>query len=384
MVRMKFVLIASAIIFQASSALYSQTDSTEKLPIRFFGSSTCGECLEIKEAILKPLSKKYPDRLKLEIYDIEDKASYQLLLKLEKEYGVKQSSPQELFLPDTFLTGYQSIIDHGESLIISSMSRRIKLPSNPLEVDTAAYTKALRERFEQFTFLGITAAGMVDGVNPCAIATMIFLISFLATQKRKRSEILTIGLSFTAAVYLTYLLLGIGAFKAIVMLDQYRWVSLLIRWSAVAAAAVIGIISFWDAFAYRRSGSADDIKLQLPKTVKLQIHKVISGNLKESQLIWGAVITGFLVTLLEAVCTGQVYLPTIVLMTRAKGLRITGWLYLLYYNFLFVLPLLIVMIMAYFGLTWNRLAKTTQTHLALLKILLGVVMIGLALFLALA
>ncbi len=36
-----------------------------------------------------------------------------------------------------------------------------------------------------------------------------------------------------------------------------------------------------------------------------------------------AAVTGFLVTLLEAVCTGQVYLPTIILMTRAEGLRLT-------------------------------------------------------------
>jgi hypothetical protein len=42
------------------------------------------------------------------------------------------------------------------------------------------------------------------------------------------------------------------------------------------------------------------------------------------------------------------------------------------------------MIAAYFGLTWHTMAKTTQNHLFLLKILLGCVMVGLALFLALA
>ncbi len=122
----------------------------------------------------------------------------------------------------------------------------------------------------------------------------------------------------------------------------------------------------------------------MPRSVKLRVHRLISGNLKGRHLVVGAIVTGFLVTLFEAVCTGQVYLPTIILMTRSTGLRLTGWLYLIFYNFLFVLPLLIVMILAYFGMTWNSLARTTQHHLFFLKVLLGSVMVGLALFLALA
>jgi len=213
---------------------------------------------------------------------------------------------------------------------------------------------------------------------------MIFLISFLATQKRKRSEVLAIGLSFTFAVFATYLLLGIGAFKMLSFLSTYRWVSHAVRWSAVALAGGVGLYSFRDAFVYRKTGKAGDIKLQLPKVVKLRIHKVISGRLSTGGLVTGALVTGFLVTLLEAVCTGQVYLPTIILMTRHEGLKLTGWLYLILYNVLFVLPLLIVMVLAFFGLRWDKLAKTTQKNLTLIKVLFGVVLIGLAAFLALA
>ena len=125
-----------------------------------------------------------------------------------------------------------------------------------------------------------------------------------------------------------------------------------------------------------------DITLQLPKSVKLMIHKVISSQLTQSSLFFGAITTGFLVTLLEAVCTGQVYLPTIVLMTKESGLKFTGWIYLILYNILFVLPLLIIMILAYFGLTWDRLAKATQANLSMLKILLGTVLLFLAIFLS--
>jgi cytochrome c biogenesis protein CcdA len=78
------------------------------------------------------------------------------------------------------------------------------------------------------------------------------------------------------------------------------------------------------------------------------------------------------------------YLPTIILMTRAVGLRLTGWLYLLFYNFLFVLPLLVIMILAYYGLRWDELSRATQKHLPLLKTIMGIVLAGLAVFLAVA
>ena len=93
------------------------------------------------------------------------------------------------------------------------------------------------------------------------------------------------------------------------MLQEYHLISGLIRWSAVAFAGVIGVLSFRDAFMYKKTGKAEDITLQLPKALKKQIHGIIRSNISGTRFAGGAAIAGFLVTLLEAVCTGQVYLP---------------------------------------------------------------------------
>lgn len=356
----------------------------DKLVVHFFGSRTCRECLEIKEEILLPLAEEYPHRLSLRIHYLDDKESFQLLDRLEKRFGITESSPQELFLPNAYLLGASAIMESGEEIIREHLNHPEQWKSPESELETGDFDVVLKRRSQHFTFLGILVAGLVDGVNPCAIATMIFLISFLAAQHRKRSEIITIGLVYTAAVYLTYLLIGLGAFKALTLLHQYSLLSSVIRWSAVALAAVVGLLSFRDAWIYHRSGRTEDISLQLPKAIKLRLHRLISVHLRGRHLITGALVTGFLVTLLEAVCTGQVYLPTILLMTRSTGLRLRGWIYLLFYNFLFVLPLLIVMFLAYGGLTWDKLARVTRSHLVLLKVLLGVVMVGLAVFLVFA
>jgi cytochrome c biogenesis protein CcdA len=71
-------------------------------------------------------------------------------------------------------------------------------------------------------------------------------------------------------------------------------------------------------------------------------------------------------------------------MTRTEGLRFAGWLYLIFYNFLFVMPLLVIMVLAYYGLRWDELSRFTQRRLPLLKIIMGTVLLGLALFLAFA
>jgi hypothetical protein len=231
---------------------------------------------------------------------------------------------------------------------------------------------------------GTLAAGLADGINPCAIATMIFLISFLATRKRSRKQILVVGVAYTATVFLTYLSMGLGLKNVLEHIKGYYGFSLAIKWGAFALASCVAILSFKDAIVFKKTKKTENISLQLPKSVKLLIHKIISGNLNGTSLLIGAILTGFLVTLLEAICTGQMYVPYIVAMTQRESLRLTGYLYLIFYNFLFVVPLLIVMILAYYGMKWNDLAKKTQKNMVLLKVILGSVMTGLAIYLGFA
>ena len=377
------MLISAFVLFCPYASIAAQSS---RLPLIFFGSPTCGECLEIKQTILFPAQKANPDKIDLRIYNVDSDSGFNYLVETEKKYGVKTTASIELFFPDTFLTGEKDIHAHAGKMINYYLAHPEKwaLTTHEPPGTHGDLSANINEKFSNFSFISIFMAGLIDGINPCAIATMIFLVSFLATKKRSRKEILAVGLSFTASVFITYLLLGIGAFRIVTALDQYRLLSKGIRWTAVGFAGIVGLLSFADALRYGRSRKTSDITLQLPKAVKLRIHKVISGNLSGSQLVTGAIVTGFLVTLLEAVCTGQVYLPTIVLMTKQQGFRFTGWLYLVFYNILFVMPLLIVMVLAYFGMKWDRLAKATQKNLVAIKILFGVALIGLAAFLAIA
>jgi hypothetical protein len=384
--RMIFTGLACILLF--NSAAFSQTDrsSGKFLRLVFFGSSTCGECMEIKETLLKPLEKQNESTLKIEYRDIEVQKDLALLTAMEKGYGVKNPSPQELYFPDTVVIGYDDIMKKGRQLIETYLSRPEKWhyahAYGDSTIDTLSAADMIKDRMKTWSFIGLFAIGFVDGINPCAIASMIFLISFLGTQKRKRSDVLKIGLAFTGTTFITYFMLGLGAFRILSLMDKFYWFSVAIRVIAVGLALWVALLSIWDAIHYYRTKDTNEMKVQLPKGIKLLIHSVIRGNLSSNKIVVGAIITGFLVTLFEGACTFKIYLPTIMAMTHTFGFRLVGWLLLVVYNFLFVLPLLIVLLATAYGLKWKRLSSFQQQHMVLTKLLLALVLFGLAAFIS--
>jgi len=85
-------------------------------------------------------------------------------------------------------------------------------------------------------------------------------------------------------------------------------------------------------------------------------------------LIVGSVLVVFLVSLLESLCTGQVYLPTIVLVCRSPSLRGRAVSYLLLYNLMFIAPLVAILAVAQVGVSSERLGDFLRRHLAAFKL----------------
>jgi len=366
-----------------AAAIFTLSFASDKLEAHFFGSQTCMECQELQHRILFPLMSRHGDSLNISVFDLDNPQNIEKLMQYDHFFGVKTPAPIALFFADTFLTGFEDISRLSENMFAQRLADREKWRQISLD-ETVNIDDLIQARIDSFGFWAITFAGLADGINPCAIATMIFLISFLTLKKRKRGEVLLIGLIYTATVFVTYFGLGLGAFKILNSLGRFQIVSQIIGWTGVGFAALVGVLSLIDALKHALGKKPEEMTLQLPKAVKKSIHKVISKNLSSGHLVFGTVVTGFLVTIFEAACTGQVYLPTIILMTHNENFRAQGIIWLLYYNFLFVLPLLAVMLAAYFGLTWERLSSLTQKHLALLKVTVGLVMLAIALYLGLS
>jgi hypothetical protein len=273
---MKLFPLSFLILSLGFSALLADARNDKKLVLVFFGSSTCGECLEIKEKLLKPMGTRRSDKLKIDFKDIENETDLKLLTAMEEGYKVRTSATQELYFPDTVLTGYDDIMKKGAALIERYLAHPEKWAYahayGDSSLDTVNTAVMIRDRMKTWSFIGLFAIGFVDGINPCAIATMVFLISFLGTQKRKRSDVLKIGLAFAGTVFCTYFALGLGAFRILSLMDKFYWFSLAIRIAAVGLAvwvAAAGGLQFPVRAAAFNRPHRDGLWTQMGQTLKV-------------------------------------------------------------------------------------------------------------------
>jgi len=104
---------------------------------------------------------------------------------------------------------------------------------------------------------------------------------------------------------------------------------------------------------------------------------VIRERTRTSGVIAGALVIGFVISALELVCTGQVYLPTLTFVASLEGMRRDAIAYLLVYNVMFIVPLLIVFGCVYWGTTSLQLGGVLHRHLVSVKVGIGVLLFGL-------
>jgi hypothetical protein len=257
------------------------------------------------------------------------------------------------------------------------------LPSPPLSPTPEESRKAeesIIRRFESFGVLAILLAGLMEGLNPCALATLVFFISYLTMVGRKRKEIFWGGLAFSATALITHLLIGIGILGFIQHLSFLPLFSQIVYLITFIFALLLGVLSLYD-YIQLKKGRPSKMKLQVPNFLKKKIHQMIrvrSDVLEAKQdstsirFLLSAVVIGFIVTLFQSTCTSQVYLPTILFVTNIPSLRGSAVLYLILYNFVYIIPLLVIFGIVYWGVTSEQLSFFVQKRASTIKLLTSI------------
>ncbi len=220
-------------------------------------------------------------------------------------------------------------------------------------------------------------AGLIDGVNPCAFATLIFFVSYLTFVGRGRREILLVGIAFSLSIFVTYFLVGLGLLRVLQSISVIPLVGRLVYLTAIGLAVFLGVISFYDYILCRR-GRSSDMLLKMPVFLKNQVRGIIRKEVRVNRYIVAAVATGFFVSILELACTGQVYLPTILFVSKAHKFRANAIGYLAIYNTMFIIPLFAVFSLVYLGTGSERLSILFQRHISWMKLATSLVFFVLA------
>jgi len=235
-----------------------------------------------------------------------------------------------------------------------------------------------RNTVEYLKPLPIFFAGLLDGVNPCAFTTLLFLISSLFYVGRGRKEILTVGIIFTITIFLSYYLVGLGLLNVIRTAFIFPIISKVIKYILIIALLILSLLSFFDAYKAKK-GSVNQMKLQLPKGIKKRIHSVIRENTRNRGLVVGTIIIGIMVTIFELTCTGQVYLPIISYIIKIEA-SLSSYFYLTLYNLGFIIPLVLVFATIYKGSNNKKIATWFSSRLYIIKLLLGLLFVSMIFF----
>ena len=206
----------------------------------------------------------------------------------------------------------------------------------------------------------VAITGFLDGIHPCAIAILIFFIAFLLMLRKSYKSIMSLGLVYILVIFLTYLGIGIGLFSGIMFFGQHHFFAKLGSWLLI----ILGLLSlknyFWPQFK---------LGLRVPTVSKDKIR----GYLRKSTLPTVA-IAAFLVGLCSIPCSGGLY-AAIAALLASRTTFLTGFLYLLLYNFMFVMPLIILLCLATNPITLVRFGEWQQKYKKTQKLVMGIAMI---------
>jgi len=220
--------------------------------------------------------------------------------------------------------------------------------------------------------LTIVIAGL-DGFNPCAIWVLCFLLTLLI-YVRNRKRMLIVGLIFvftSAFVYFLFMTAWLNFFLLIGYVDILR---IIIGIIAITA----GIVNMKDFFFFKKG-----VSLTIPESKKPGLIKKMRKVIKEEStfpLIIGTMTLAFFANLIELLCSaGFPAIYTRILTLNALP-TVQYYLYLVAYNIIYVIPLLIIVMI--FVLTMGR-RKLSENQGRILKLISGLLMLLLGLLLIL-
>lgn len=348
--------------------------------LAYFYNPGCKECDRVSRD-LEYLQGRYPN-LRVTQFNIEEnKPLNEVLSRQARLPQEKHRVAPAVFVGNEALVGADVSVPGLEALL----DRYVKTGAaatweqiDPAQLEAAS--QGIVEEFRSYGALTVIGAGLVDGLNPCAFATVVFFISYLAFVGRSRREMLLVGSAFTLGVFVAYFLVGLGVMQFVKAISGLPVVRQVVYGTMAIACLAFAGTSLHDAWQARR-GRPEAMRMRLPRVLRQQVHNVIRQNSSRPAFVAMAALTGFVVSLIELACTGQVYLPTITYVMGKPELRVHAISYLVLYNGFFVLPLVVVFVVASLGVSSSRLAGLVQRQTGLVKLLTAGVFVLLGIWL---
>ena len=177
----------------------------------------------------------------------------------------------------------------------------------------------------------VGVAALIDSINPCAFSILLLTIAFLLSIGKLRSSVLAIGSAYILGIFMVYLVIGLGLLQTLHIFDTPHFMAKV----GASLLVLLGLINVTKEFV-----PSFPVKLGIPNAAHQKI-----ALLMEKASVPTAVVLGGLVGLCEFPCTGGPYLMVLGLL-HDHATYFTGVGYLMMYNLIFILPLVLILLIA--------------------------------------
>ncbi len=209
----------------------------------------------------------------------------------------------------------------------------------------------------------VIISAAIDSINPCAIGVLILMVSVVLGGKGSMRRLLFLGGLYIFAIFLTYLIAGLGLiyFLSNVPLFVAEYLALIVGTFVILA----GLLEIKDFFWYGKG-----VSLQIPPYFAEKIHKFSKNVTVPGVIFLGAFIAG-----VELPCTGAPYLAIITMLSL--NFNVYAFMLLVLYNIIFVAPLIVILLMVAAGTKLSKIKKWKQSNKGYMRLAIGFMLIGL-------
>lgn len=372
------ILLLSAFFFFSATSI-GQAETKQQITLLFFWSESCPHCAA-ENRYLEKIKDKYPE-LHIEKMEVsKSKKNQEILISLSKKLGFRPNSVPVTIVGDKFVLGFaEGTTNYKIEELILNAENTSTTSEEICEIDKPCgeennhkikipFLGEIESKNFSLPMLSIVI-GALDGFNPCAMWTLLFLISLLLGMKdRKRMWILgTAFIVASASVYFIFMSAWLNLFLFIGFIAAVRIVIGLVALGG-------GAYSIRDFLTNKEGGC----KVTGDKKRKVVFEK-IKKTVYESSFILallGIITLAFAVNLVELICSAG--LPAIFTQILAMS-ELPTWryyLYILIYIFFFMLDDLIIFFIAMFTL---QLTGITTKYSRISRLVGGILMLAIGL-----